>query len=109
MRALSVLLARLIGGESGETLSALSGRCHPRLAWWIDYFLISPGHCRRAHEKHMTEQTSTNEPPRVAMAFTPDAVAMILEGLGHLPLARAKPLYDAIERQAQEQLAPKKE
>lgn len=44
---------------------------------------------------------------RVTLSFTPEAVAMLLEGLGQLPLYRSRELYDAIKQQATEQLAPK--
>lgn len=115
MRFVSLWLAQRFGAQAGETLSAMlwrmeqSGRAVRWLRRFVDILSFQPDHCRRAHEKRTMpiELAPVEEAPRVTLAFTPDAIQMILEALGHLPLARSRMLYDAIEQQAREQLKDK--
>lgn len=46
----------------------------------------------------------TQTPPQIKLSFSVDAIILLLEGLGQLPLSRSKSLYDAIERAASQQL-----
>lgn len=54
-------------------------------------------------------QTAPKEPIRVQLAFTTEAIDMLLEALAHLPIGRALGLFESIKKEAMEQIAKQKE
>lgn len=108
-------LARWFGSCNDETLSAYIGRLESEgrkvkpLRHFIDWLLLEPGHCKRAHERTRMSEQPTPEALRIVLAFTPNAVEMLLEGLAFLPINRAGSLHAAIREQVQQQMNPPQE
>jgi hypothetical protein len=101
-------LAGWFGAEPRETLSAYAGRLDRSGIHWprhlIDYLLIEPGHCRKAHEKR---QRMNQQPQPLMVPLTSEGVALILKGLGHLPINEAGQMFSDLSKMAADHFNPK--